>query len=123
MEMVKYGNCSSMEAERLVFDTDHTEVGAWMAERWQLPAELVQSIGFHHSLEFKSLHHSRIVAIVTAASLCADAAEQMEADASDEPQVAMPIEIENAIGMSRTQFLDIIRDLHINKDEIQGLFH
>jgi putative nucleotidyltransferase with HDIG domain len=123
MEMLKNGNCSSIDAERIVFDTDHTEVGAWMAERWQLPAELVQSIGYHHSLEFETLPHSRIIAIVTASSLCADAAEQMEADASDEPQVVMPMEIEDAIGMSRTQFLDIVRDLHINKDEIQELFH
>ena len=63
MEMVKNGNCSAIEAERIVFDTDHTEVGAWMAERWQLPAELVQSIGFHHSPDFETQPHSRIVAI------------------------------------------------------------
>jgi len=123
MEMVKSGNCSSIEAERLVFDTDHTEVGAWMAERWQLPAELVQSIGFHHSLEFEDLPHSRIVAIVSAASMCADAAERMEVDAYDEPIITLPFEIESTLGISRTQFLEIVRDLHLNQDEIQGMFH
>jgi putative nucleotidyltransferase with HDIG domain len=123
MEMVKSGSCSSIEAERLVLDTDHTEVGAWMAERWQLPAELVQSIGFHHSLEYTSQPQSRIVAIVSAASLCADAAEQMETKTLDEPQLAMPLEIESTLGLSRMQFLDVVRDLHINKGELQGLFN
>ena len=80
-----------IEAEREVFDTDHTEVGAWMAERWQLPPELVQSIGFHHSLDIAALPHSRIVAIVHAASVCAEAAELMELNSLDEPQVSHSI--------------------------------
>jgi HD-like signal output (HDOD) protein len=29
---------------------EHTEVGAWVAERWQLPEPLVNAIAFHHSL-------------------------------------------------------------------------
>jgi hypothetical protein len=57
MEMVRNGNCSAIEAERLVFDTDHTEIGSWMAERWNLPPELVQSIGFHHAEDISALPH------------------------------------------------------------------
>jgi putative nucleotidyltransferase with HDIG domain len=120
--LVKNEKCSLIEAERRIFDTDHTEVGAWMAERWQLPSELVQSIGFHHSLEFMSLSHSRIVAIVHAASLCADAAELMEAAPLDEPQVFIPFDIEDDLGISQGQFKDIVRELHGRKAEIQLLF-
>jgi putative nucleotidyltransferase with HDIG domain len=120
--LVKNEKCTLIEAERRIFDTDHTEVGAWMAERWQLPSELVQSIGFHHSLEFMSLPHSRIVAIVHAASLCAEAAEQMETATLDEPQVFIPFDIEAALGTSQGQFKDIVRELHNRKAEIQLLF-
>jgi putative nucleotidyltransferase with HDIG domain len=120
--LVKNEKCTLIEAERRIFDTDHTEVGAWMAERLQLPSELVQSIGFHHSLEFMSLPHSRIVAIVHAASLCAEAAEQMETATLDEPQVFIPFDIEAALGTSQGQFKDIVRELHNRKAEIQLLF-
>jgi putative nucleotidyltransferase with HDIG domain len=120
--LVKNEKCSSIDAERRIFETDHAEVGAWMAERWQLPSELVQSIGFHHSLEFISLEHSRIVALVHAASLCAEAAEQMEAAPLDESQVFIPFDIEAALGISQGQFKDIVRELHKRKAEIQLLF-
>jgi putative nucleotidyltransferase with HDIG domain len=122
VEMVKNENCSVIEAERRILDTDHTEVGAWMAERWQLPSELAQSIGFHHSLEFTSLPHSRIVAIVHAASLCAEAAEQLEEIPLDELQVSIPFDIELALGISHAQFVDTVKDLHNRKGEIQLLF-
>jgi len=122
VEMVKNENRLLIEAEHEVFDTDHTEVGAWMAERWQLPSELVQSIGYHHSLEFASLPHARIVAIVHAASICAEAAELMDAGTTDELQVSIPLEIESALGLSQKQFMDIVQDLHNRKAEIQLLF-
>jgi len=120
--LVKNEKRSLIEAERKIFETDHAEVGAWMAERWQLPSELTQSIGFHHSLEFLSLEHSQIVAIVHAASLCAEAAEQMEIAPLDEPQVFIPFDIEAALGISQGQFKEIVRELHKRKAEIQLLF-
>jgi len=120
--MVKNDNRPLIEVEREVFDTDHTEVGAWMAERWQLPPELVQSIGFHHSLDIAALPHSRIVAIVHAASVCAEAAVLMEVNSWDEPQVTVPFEIESAVGLTPKQFVDIVQDLHGRRKEIQLLF-
>jgi HD-like signal output (HDOD) protein len=119
---VKNEKNSPIEAERRIFDTDHAEVGTWMAERWQLPSELVQSIGFHHSMEFISLQHARIVAIVHAVSLCSEAAEQMETAPLDQPQVFRPFDIESALGISQGQFKDIFRKLHNRKAEIQLLF-
>lgn len=38
------------EAEKRVFGVDHAEVGALLAERWQLPPQLVDTIRFHHRL-------------------------------------------------------------------------
>jgi putative nucleotidyltransferase with HDIG domain len=121
-EMMKNEGVSLIEAERREFDTDHTEVGAWMAERWQLPPELVQSIGFHHSLDFASLHHARIVAIVHAASICADAAELMGITSQEEPRIDVPFEIESALSISHRQFMEIVQELHVRKAEFQLLF-
>ncbi|HEY7728471.1 MAG TPA: HDOD domain-containing protein [Candidatus Eisenbacteria bacterium] len=39
---------SIAEAERGVLGSDHAEVGGWLAERWGLPADLVEAIACHH---------------------------------------------------------------------------
>jgi putative nucleotidyltransferase with HDIG domain len=38
-------------AERGLFGSSHAEVGAWLAERWGLPADLVEAIACHHQPE------------------------------------------------------------------------
>jgi putative nucleotidyltransferase with HDIG domain len=40
---------SIAEAERGVLGSDHAEVGGWLAERWGLPADLVEAIACHHA--------------------------------------------------------------------------
>lgn len=42
---------SIAEAERGVLGSDHAEVGGWLAERWGLPADLVEAIACHHRPE------------------------------------------------------------------------
>ena len=43
---------SVCDAEREVLEgCTHCDVGAWVAERWALPKDLVESIGFHHNPE------------------------------------------------------------------------
>ncbi|KUK14003.1 MAG: HDOD domain-containing protein [Synergistetes bacterium] len=39
------------EAERDILGFDHTEIGSKIAEKWNLPPELVDAIGHHHSPE------------------------------------------------------------------------
>jgi len=49
INLVETSGCSVYEAEYEVFaGVTHCEVGAWVAERWNLPRELVESIGGHH---------------------------------------------------------------------------
>jgi putative nucleotidyltransferase with HDIG domain len=36
------------EAERAALGVDHTQIGAWIAERWRLPRSLCWVIEFHH---------------------------------------------------------------------------
>ena len=37
------------EVEQEILGVDHSEVGGWLTEKWNLPPELVQSIAAHHS--------------------------------------------------------------------------
>jgi putative nucleotidyltransferase with HDIG domain len=39
------------EAEKIVLGVTHAEIGAWLAERWNLPVTLVEAIRWHHHPE------------------------------------------------------------------------
>lgn len=40
---------SLVEAEQRVLAATHCEIGAWLAERWNLPEQLIRAIAFHHT--------------------------------------------------------------------------
>jgi putative nucleotidyltransferase with HDIG domain len=40
-----------VDAERGLYGSDHAEVGGWLAERWGLPADIVEAIACHHRPE------------------------------------------------------------------------
>jgi HD-like signal output (HDOD) protein len=39
---------SIVDAEEQVLGVSHADVGAWLAEKWNLPAHLVHAIAYHH---------------------------------------------------------------------------
>jgi len=41
----------SYEAERLLFDFDHADIGYWLSEKWNLPINLSEAIHYHHNPE------------------------------------------------------------------------
>lgn len=44
------------EAERQVLDTDHSEIGAWLAKSWFLPDKLSEPIACHHDVILSENH-------------------------------------------------------------------
>jgi len=44
---------SFLEAEYHVLQCTHCDIGAWFAEKWQLPAQLIESLYYHHSSDLK----------------------------------------------------------------------
>ena len=55
--MAKERNIHPIHTEREVLGTDHAEVGAFLAERWNLPQSLQKAIRHHHFTEFgQDLH-------------------------------------------------------------------
>jgi len=54
-----------LEAEKDVFDFTHAEIGAWLAEKWNLPEGVLETILYHHnpSLAKKNLEHAAVIHI------------------------------------------------------------
>lgn len=48
VQIVEERNVSFLEAEKLVIGHDHAEVGAAIAESWDLPIEIINAIRYHH---------------------------------------------------------------------------
>ncbi|MCC6476288.1 HDOD domain-containing protein [bacterium] len=48
LALAKQENIPGNLAEQKVLGTDHTEVGAWLAEKWQLPKSITECIRYHH---------------------------------------------------------------------------
>lgn len=57
-EVVRDQDLYCREAERLVLDTDHAEIGSWLAKSWFLPDKLSEPISCHHDVE--QSHNHRI---------------------------------------------------------------
>jgi putative nucleotidyltransferase with HDIG domain len=91
-------------------DMDHTEVGAWMAERWQLPPQLVSAIAHHHSMDAGHLAQP-IVSCVHAANVCAKLALNHETT-----EVAP--DVLRALKMNLAQFGSIVDEVRNRRTEI-----
>lgn len=64
------GDMSLEEAEEKVIGTSHSKVGSWLAEKWNLPKIIVESIEFHHQ-PWEAKTEPLLVAIVSIANyLC-----------------------------------------------------
>lgn len=48
MDKVRNEHVTFFQAERTVMETDHAEIGGWIARRWQLNEDLVEGIRGHH---------------------------------------------------------------------------
>ena len=73
---VATGDCTSAEAEAEVLcGATHGDVGAWVSERWSLPAPIVESIGMHHLPEESTPKHMllKVTRLANAACYLMDA--------------------------------------------------
>jgi len=64
-----------LHCEKELFDIDHCEAGAWLAEQWKLPAQLGAIAKHHHDniVAFSAQHKPDLLAIVALACKLADA--------------------------------------------------
>lgn len=57
-----------IEAERELLETDHAEIGEWIAQTWLLPEKLIEPIACHHNVE-RSLAQRSKTAVVHMADI------------------------------------------------------
>ena len=62
-----------IEAEHELLETDHAEIGQWLAQTWLLPEKLVEPIACHHAVE-RSIVHQTKTAVVHVADVLIKAA-------------------------------------------------
>ncbi len=54
---IRNNDCLMLEAEEELFGTTHAVAGAWLAKKWQFPANLTQAIRMHHDPRSVREHH------------------------------------------------------------------
>jgi putative nucleotidyltransferase with HDIG domain len=114
-------NCSFVEAEQSVFQTNHVEVGAWMAERWQLPPELVSAIAMHHTPELQAGPHAAFIASVYASNALVEAANQIGEKPEQTPVIDLPEAIQSALGIPQAGLVQVATELHGKRKQIEQL--
>lgn len=67
-ELAKAEGIPLHEAEQTVLGFTHCESGRLLAERWDIPPELIEVVEFHHTPQ-KSTHHPALVALVNISDL------------------------------------------------------
>ncbi|RMF75778.1 MAG: HDOD domain-containing protein, partial [Planctomycetota bacterium] len=68
--LVREERLTFVEAESRVFGTTHAEVGALVAERWELPAPLVRCVRYHHEPSRLSEPDPRVDVVHLADAAC-----------------------------------------------------
>jgi len=52
-----------LQAEQEILDTDHAEVGTWLAKSWFLPDKLSEPIAFHHDVNMAVNHRVKTAVV------------------------------------------------------------
>lgn len=86
VKKVRTTSTSYDEAEKTILGATHAEIGGWLAERWNLPDHLVESIALHHT-PHAAEKNPRLAAVVHLADVLAGrlARQTPEFDAHLEP--------------------------------------
>ena len=69
VKLVRERNIYVLEAEREIIDTDHAEVGGWLAKSWFLPDKLSEPIAFHHDVALSETHRIKTAVVHIADAL------------------------------------------------------
>ena len=105
------------EAERQLFQYDHTGVGAALGRHWNLPAPITQAIQHHHAAETRAdlPETAKLTAVANALAYSADLGE-----ASSGVPPAFPAGTAQALGISEEQHHALENELRNAAPRIEG---
>ena len=105
---VNANNISFIEAENNILGFNHAEVGARVAEKWNLPSETVEAIQLHHSPEDAQVN-PRLTAIVHLAdAVCVSMGIGMGIDGLLYPISGEALQL---LGMDEVEIENVISEL------------
>lgn len=96
---------SAYLVERELLGIDHCEIGAMLAEAWQLPQNLISGIKNHHNWQQEVLSNNLPVTIMVANQI------YKRLHLSQRDYVEMPKEIEGWLGCSLDEMIDSMKEL------------
>lgn len=103
---VSEGNVDFIEAENAVLGFNHALVGARVAEKWNLPPELVDTIAHHHNPEKAKVNKTLTSIVHLADAVC----------------VSMGIGI-GIDGMLYTVSSEVLTSLKLDEDDVYGIIN
>ncbi len=106
------------DAEREVFAADHATVGGWLARKWRFPANLTETIEFHHK-PFLSKGIPLETAIVHVADIFVRGRGYGYAGDSFVPPVNPAAW--SLLGLSKPNIRDVLKEMEDSLEETEGL--
>lgn len=76
IDIIKESELSMTEAEESVLGVTHGDVGGWLAERWNLPAQLIEAIAYHHTPQKASINPELVALVHCADSIAREIASE-----------------------------------------------
>jgi putative nucleotidyltransferase with HDIG domain len=93
------------DVEKQVLGTDHTEVGADLAQKWSFPESLVETIKYHHKPENAVKHYELVHIVYLADLLMSRFHAGLELERLDTESLAARLE---TIGLSTSKFSELV---------------
>ncbi len=98
------------EVEKQVLGTDHTDVGADLAQKWSFPESLVETIKYHHKPEKAEKHYGLVHIVYLADLLMSRFHTGLELERLETESLATRLE---TIGFSITEFSELVDHIPI----------
>jgi putative nucleotidyltransferase with HDIG domain len=119
-EAFRHHQTNICESERLIFGTDHTKVGVRIADRWNLPPQVVECIRYHHYPSRAKEHQKRVALVHAVNYMC----HQMKVGMVPEQHIPEKLDIETITQQGLSQeFLDESREEFVSQlNEMEKLF-
>jgi len=114
---------SVVDAERGLFGSDHAEVGGWLAERWGLPADIVEAIACHHRPEAAARNRALSALVHIANSLAERAGYAWATGLQPAPVQATAWElVEPDAGARNVMLAELVQDVIREAEREKALF-
>ena len=116
VKKVQEGRCLFRDAELEIIGTDHSEIGGWLSDEWNLPERLAVPIIYHHRPEEASILKDR-VAVVHIADIIARA---FGVGSGGDPFVPVIAERAwNFLGMWDQDIDELMEQIYLDLEEVE----